>query len=85
MAVYGSHNSLLRRMTKSLLTQWMPYEESLATEISWTELTSRWTKYRSPSQTVRVLLCVIRCSGSVITEPLLSSGRPVWFHYFGFQ
>jgi hypothetical protein len=27
----------------------------------------------------------IRCSGKVITEPLLSNGRPVRLHYFGFQ
>jgi hypothetical protein len=27
----------------------------------------------------------IRCSGNVITEPLLSSRRPPWLHYFGLQ
>jgi hypothetical protein len=27
----------------------------------------------------------IRCSGNVITEPLLSNGRPLWLHYSGFQ
>jgi hypothetical protein len=27
----------------------------------------------------------ILCSGNVITEPLLSNGRPFRFHYFGFQ
>jgi hypothetical protein len=26
-----------------------------------------------------------RCSGNVITEPLLSNGRPLWLHYSGFQ
>jgi hypothetical protein len=31
---------------------WMPYEESVMAEICWTELTSRWTEYRSLSQTV---------------------------------
>jgi hypothetical protein len=27
----------------------------------------------------------IRCSGNVITEPLLSKGRPLWLHYSGFR
>jgi hypothetical protein len=27
----------------------------------------------------------IRCSGNVITEPLLSNGHPLWLHYSGFQ
>jgi hypothetical protein len=26
-----------------------------------------------------------RCSGNVITDPLLSNGLPLWFHYSGFQ
>jgi hypothetical protein len=28
---------------------------------------------------------VIRCSGNVITKPLLSNWRPLWLHYSGFQ
>jgi hypothetical protein len=28
---------------------------------------------------------VIRCSGNVITEPLLSNGSQIWLHYSGFQ
>jgi hypothetical protein len=39
--------------------------DSLATELSWTELTSRRTEYKSPSPTVRVLLCFIHCHGNV--------------------
>jgi hypothetical protein len=27
----------------------------------------------------------IRCSRNVITEPMLSNGRPFWLHYSGFQ
>jgi hypothetical protein len=33
--------------------------------IAWTELTSRRTEYRSPSPTLRVLVCFIRCHGNV--------------------
>jgi hypothetical protein len=43
----------------------IPNEESFATELSWTELTSRRSEYRSPSPTVRVTLCFIRCHGNV--------------------
>jgi hypothetical protein len=43
----------------------MPNEESLATELSWTELMFRRSEYRSPSPTVRVLLCFIRCHGNI--------------------
>jgi hypothetical protein len=27
----------------------------------------------------------IRYRGNVITDPLLSNGRPLWLHYFGFE
>jgi hypothetical protein len=27
----------------------------------------------------------IRCSGNVIAEPLVSNGRPLWLHFYGFQ
>jgi hypothetical protein len=27
----------------------------------------------------------VRCSGNVITEALLSNGRPLWLQYSGFQ
>jgi hypothetical protein len=30
-------------------------------------------------------IVAIRCSGNVITEPLLSNGRLLWLHYSGFQ
>jgi hypothetical protein len=40
------------------------YDESLATEMSWTELTSMPTEYGSPSRTVPHLFCIILCSGN---------------------
>jgi hypothetical protein len=43
----------------------MSSEESLAIELSWTELTSRRTEYKSTSPTIRVLLCFIRCHENV--------------------
>jgi hypothetical protein len=38
----------------------------------WTELTSKRTEYRSPSPTVRVLLCFIRYSGNVLPNRCLA-------------
>jgi hypothetical protein len=46
-------------------------------ELSWTELTSRRTDYKSPCLTVPLLVCFsvfILCSGDVLTEPLPSNG-----------
>jgi hypothetical protein len=31
------------------------------------------------------LFVAIRCSGNVISESVISNGRPLWFHYSGFQ
>jgi hypothetical protein len=50
--------SILTGLRGSSLLLWrMTNEESLATELSWTELTFRRTEYRSPSRTVRVFIC----------------------------
>jgi hypothetical protein len=62
----------LWRMTneESLATE-ISYEcqitthDSFTNELSWTWLTFRRTEYRSPSPTVHVLLCFIRCHGNV--------------------
>jgi hypothetical protein len=39
--------------------------DSLTNELSRTELTSRWTEYKSASPTFRVLFCSILCHGNV--------------------
>jgi hypothetical protein len=53
----------------------MTNEESLPTEISWTELTSRRTEYRSPSQTVPLLFFVSSVATKrVFGKPLNSNG-----------
>jgi hypothetical protein len=61
------HGSDLRfchlRITKD---EWrMKTEDSLTTEPSWTQLTSRRTEYGSPYPAVRVLVCFIRCHGNL--------------------
>jgi hypothetical protein len=54
---------LIGLQVPSLLLWWMTNEESLLTllnaksRLSWTELTSRWTKYESLCLTVPLLLC----------------------------
>jgi hypothetical protein len=77
------------RNDQSLLTYWtplwLPHEESLATEISWTKLTSRRNECRSPSQMVRLLLCIISRKENVITEPLLIMNVHSIIYYSGFQ
>jgi hypothetical protein len=53
----------------------MTNEESLPNELSWTELTSRRTEYRSPSQTVPLLLSVSSfATKRVFSYPLTSNG-----------
>jgi hypothetical protein len=60
---------------RKILFDWiieLPYECQMI-HLSWTELTSRWTEYRSPLRTVSLLFCFIRCIGKMLTEPLSSN------------
>jgi hypothetical protein len=66
------HSWTLNSLTNA---EWL---NSLTNELSWTELISTRNEYRSPSPTVRVLLCSIRCHRNVFGEPLLINGHVIF-------
>jgi hypothetical protein len=65
--------------TTSVFSSTLTNEESLPIEISWTELTSKRTEYKSPCLTVSLVFCssvFIRCQVNVLSDLLLSNGDP---------
>jgi hypothetical protein len=55
----------------------LPYECQM-TELSWTELTSRQTKYKSPCLTVPLLFCCICCHGNVTYRNIIQQWIIPW-------